>query len=170
MFTNLRIGNGFDIHRFDDKIKGNFNIKIAGLDIPFKYKIIAHSDGDVVLHSLCDAIFGSIAEGNIGVHFPPSDPKWKDASSDIFLQYALNMLKDKGGEIVNIDTTIICEEPKIMPHSIKMRENLARMINISIENISIKATTTEKMGFLGRQEGIACFCNILIYIKNNNFT
>lgn len=159
-FSKLRIGNGVDFHKFANE-EGKFLLPIGGIKIPFYKKILAHSDGDVLLHSLCDAIFGSLANGNIGTHFPPSDDKWKNANSIIFLEYAINELKKKGGTIINIDSTIICEEPKIMPHVPKMKEIISKICNLEIAQISIKAVTTEKMGFLGNKEGVACLTNIL---------
>ena len=156
----LRVGNGVDFHKFGEE-EGNFEIALGGVLVPFKRKILAHSDGDVILHSICDAIFGAIGEGNIGFHFPPSDAKWKDANSEIFLGYAHNLLTQKG-ILINIDVTVICEEPKIMPISPEIKQNIARILNINSSQISIKAVTTEKMGFLGRKEGIGAIATTLV--------
>lgn len=158
---NLRIGNGIDFHKFSLE-EGTFSIKLGGISIAYKKYLLAHSDGDVILHSLCDSIFGALSEGNIGVHFPPSEPHWKDADSQIFLQYALSMLQKKGAKIINMDITVICEAPKIMPHSSAIIANISRLSQLAGDRIGLKAVTTEKMGFLGRGEGIGCYSNILI--------
>ena len=160
----LRIGNGLDFHEFS-KEEGEFTIPLGGLPVKHKHKIVAHSDGDVILHALCEAIFGALASGNIGTHFPPSESKWKNASSTIFLEHALKLLHEAKGEIINIDCTVICEAPKVMPHAQKIRENLASIIKIPQERISIKATTTEKLGFLGKGEGLGCTATILVLLK-----
>jgi 2-C-methyl-D-erythritol 4-phosphate cytidylyltransferase/2-C-methyl-D-erythritol 2,4-cyclodiphosphate synthase len=162
---NLRVGNGVDFHKFAPE-EGNFSIALGGLIIPFQKKLLAHSDGDVILHSICDAIFGSLGNGNIGTHFPPSDIKWKDAKSEIFLEYAINLLTNTGGKLINIDTTVICEEPKIMPFAIQIKQNIAKITGLEMAKISIKAVTTEKMGFLGKKEGIGAITTILSYIHS----
>lgn len=159
----LRIGNGVDFHRFSEET-GDFAIPVGGILIPFSKNVLAHSDGDVVIHSICDSIFGALCEGNIGTHFPPSNEKLKNANSQIFLEYANNLLKSKGG-IINIDCTVICEAPKIMPYALNIKRNLAKILSISEDVISIKAVTTEKMGFCGRGEGIGCISNILICLE-----
>ena len=159
----LRIGNGVDFHKFGEE-EGNFEIALGGISVPFKYKILAHSDGDVILHSICDAIFGAIGGGNIGLHFPPSDAQWENASSEIFLQYAHNLLTQRG-LLINIDVTVICEEPKIMPLANEIKQNIARILNVNSNQISIKAVTTEKMGFLGRKEGIGAIATALICLN-----
>jgi 2-C-methyl-D-erythritol 2,4-cyclodiphosphate synthase len=161
----LRVGNGVDFHKFTTQ-EGEFELPVGGVYIPFKRQILAHSDGDVVLHSMCDAIFGVLANGNMGVHFSPSNPKWKNAKSQIFLEYALELLTNAKGRLINIDTTLICEEPKIMPHSLKIRENIAKITNINITQISIKAVTSEKMGFLGRGEGIGAITTLLAHLSS----
>ena len=124
--------------------------------MPYYRNLKAHSDGDVVLHALTDAILGTIGEGDIGLHFPPSDPQWKDKDSSFFLRAAIEMLKDKGGTINNIDITIICEEPKLIPLRDQMKAHIASLMNLSDPQVNLKATTTEKLGFTGRREGIAC--------------
>ena len=159
----LRIGNGVDFHKFDP-LEGDFKITLGGIKIPFKHKIMAHSDGDVILHSICDAIFGAISNGNIGSHFPPNEAKWKDAKSELFLQYAYNLLAQQG-ELINIDVTVICEEPKIMPFADLIKNNISSIVNISPNQVGIKAVTTEKMGFLGKKEGISAIANALICLK-----
>ena len=160
---NLRIGNGVDFHKFGEE-NGEFEIALGGVLVPFNRKILAHSDGDVILHSICDAIFGAMGDGNIGFHFPPSDIKWKDANSEIFLEYAYNLLTQKG-ILINIDVTVICEEPKIMPISFEIKQNIASKLSINFNQISIKAVTTEKMGFLGRKEGIGAIATALVCLN-----
>ncbi|MGB1361294.1 MAG: 2-C-methyl-D-erythritol 2,4-cyclodiphosphate synthase [Alphaproteobacteria bacterium] len=155
-----RIGYGYDVHAFED---GN-EIVLCGIKIPFNKGFKAHSDGDVAMHAITDAIYGAIADGDIGRHFPPSDDKWKNADSKIFLSHAVQRLTDKGGEIGNIDVTIVCEEPKITPHSADMIENIAGILNIDKSQVSIKATTSEKLGFTGRGEGIATHAMVMVFV------
>lgn len=190
----FRVGIGYDVHAF---CEGD-HITIGGVTINHTKGIKAHSDGDVLLHALTDAMLGSIAAGSIGVHFPPPDfnlesdsadnfmsyaytlikknnidlkdfpeikPKWKNASSNIFVNHAHSLIKEKEYEIGNIDLTVICQEPKIMPHSLKIRENIAEILDIDIDQINIKAVTTEGLGSLGRKEGIAAQAIIIIYKK-----
>ena len=160
----LRIGNGVDFHAFSND-EGDFTIPLGGVLVPFKKKLIAYSDGDVIIHSLCDAIFGAICDGNIGTHFPPSEAKWKGAPSVQFLEVAMQKLLTKKGKIINIDITVMCEAPKVMPISLNIRNNLAKVLNLSNDVISIKAVTTEQMGFLGRGEGVGCITNVLICLE-----
>ena len=159
--VEYRIGSGFDVHRFE----AGDHITLCGVDIPHSHKLKGHSDADVALHALTDAVFGAIADGDIGSHFPPSDEKWAGAASHRFLRFAAERLSLHGGQIQNIDLTIICERPKIGPHREAMRENLGRILDLPVSRISIKATTTEKLGFAGREEGIAAqaLANIKIY-------
>lgn len=155
--SNLtRSGIGFDIHKFsDDNIADNF-IRIGGVDVKFNKKIIAHSDGDVVIHALIDAILGAMAKGDIGECFPDTDPKWQDYDSILMLEEIKLLLVNNNYKIINIDLIIICEEPKISPYKIAIRDKLSNILEIQTDQINVKATTTEKMGFLGRKEGIAC--------------
>lgn len=155
----VRIGNGFDFHRLEVSTKKMF---LGGLELETGYSIIAHSDGDIILHTIVDALLGSVSAGDIGTLFPDSDPQWQDASSLIFLQKALDIIKNKGFVISNIDITIMCEHPKIKPLREIILQNLSLIIGISTEDISLKATTTEKMGFLGRGEGIGCFATVCL--------
>ncbi len=148
---DIRTGLGFDVHGFEAGDK----VVLGGIAIPHSRKLKGHSDADVALHALTDALLGSIGDGDIGIHFPPGEAKWKDASSDIFLKHAAGLLKDRGGVISNIDLTIICEAPKIAPHAAAMRDNIAEILFLAPSRVSIKATTTEKLGFTGREEGIA---------------
>jgi len=149
--NDIRTGLGFDVHSFE---VGD-HVILGGIAIPHSKTLKGHSDADVALHALTDALLGSIGEGDIGRHFPPSDNQWKGASSDIFLTHAAKLLQDKGGIISNIDLTIICEAPKIAPHAPTIRDNIAQILSLEPSRVSIKATTTEKLGFTGRGEGIA---------------
>jgi len=158
--SKFRIGSGFDVHSFCDD--GSDSIILGGVEIPHDKGLLGHSDADVVLHSIVDAMLGAVAEGDIGQHFPPSDDKWKDVDSSVFVKYADSIIKKKGAEIENIDVTIICEKPKISEFREKIRENVADILSIEIDKVSIKATTTEKQGFLGRGEAIAAQASILL--------
>ena len=151
--TEMRTASGFDVHRFSTEKTGP--IMICGVAIEHERGLIAHSDGDVALHALCDAIFGTLAIGDIGQHFPPSDAKWKASSSDQFLQFALEKVTDAGGYVTLLDITLICEAPKIGPHRDKMRRRLAEITGLPLHRLSVKATTSERLGFTGRGEGVA---------------
>ena len=158
-----RIGNGFDVHRF---IEGDGPIALCGLQVPHDQGLDAHSDGDVGLHALCDAIFGALGEGDIGQHFPPSDERWRDAASDQFLAYAAERVAARSGHIINLDVTIICERPKIGPLREEMRTEIARIAGISRDRVSVKATTSERLGFTGRGEGIAAMASACISVQS----
>ena len=147
----FQTGMGFDVHAFGD----GDHVQLCGHRIAHDHGLVGHSDADVGLHAVTDAVLGAIAAGDIGDHFPPSDPRWKGAPSEIFLTHAAGLVAAKGGEIVNVDVTLICEFPKIGPHRAAMRECLAEILGIDQERVSIKATTTERLGFTGRGEGIA---------------
>ena len=155
---DIRLGNGFDVHAFE---AGKFVI-LGGIKIPHTFKLCGHSDADVVLHAITDAIFGALAEGDIGTHFPPDDDKWKDASSDIFLKYAQKLAKGKNFKIGNVDCTVICEKPKIKPHAELIKTNIQNILNLKKDRVSIKATTSEKLGFTGREEGIAALATVTL--------
>lgn len=157
----MRIGTGFDTHKFDDKEGINY-IMLCGIKIPHTHKIIAHSDGDVALHALTDALLGAIACGDIGDHFPPTDAKWKNADSASFLMHANSLVKQQKGCIQNIDITIIAQKPQISPYKEVMRQRVAEILEISISQVSVKATTTEGLGFTGRKEGIAAQASCII--------
>lgn len=147
----VRIGQGFDAHRWG----GGQSVWLCGVEIAHDKTLIGHSDADAGLHALTDALLGAAGLGDIGDHFPPTDPQWKGASSDRFLKHAVDLIAEKGGEIVNVDVTLICERPKIKPHREAMRVRLAEILGIDLDRVSVKATTTEKMGFTGREEGLA---------------
>jgi 2-C-methyl-D-erythritol 4-phosphate cytidylyltransferase / 2-C-methyl-D-erythritol 2,4-cyclodiphosphate synthase len=148
---DARMGSGFDVHQFGP----GDHVILCGVKIASNQGLVGHSDADVALHALTDAVLGAIAEGDIGTHFPPSDPQWADAASDAFLRHAASLVTAKGGRIVNVDVTLICEHPKIGPHRDAMTKRVAEILEIDADRVSVKATTTEKLGFTGRGEGIA---------------
>ncbi len=148
---SLRIGHGFDVHAFGD----GDHVMLGGVRVAHVRGVVAHSDGDVVLHALCDAILGALSLGDIGRHFPPSDARWKDVDSLVFLKHCNDLIRECGWQLGNADVTVLCERPKVGPHAQAMREIIAAACKIDIDAISIKATTTEKLGFTGREEGIA---------------
>jgi len=148
----VRSASGYDVHRFDPAKKA---VWLCGVEIPHESGLEGHSDADVALHALTDAVLGAIAAGDIGHHFPPTDPRWKGAASDQFLAHAGSLVTAKGGRIVNVDITIICERPKVGPHRAAMAAQVAEILGISQDRVSVKATTTEGLGFTGRKEGIA---------------
>ena len=157
-----KVGNGFDVHKFSKK-PGKL-LLLGGVPIDHPYGLIGHSDADVLLHSITDAILGSISNGDIGSHFPPNNPKWKDVDSSLFLKKSMKLLKKKKARLINIDVTIICEKPKILNDHEKIIKNISNITKLSVDEISIKATTTEGLGFIGRNEGIAVMSNVMIYI------
>jgi 2-C-methyl-D-erythritol 4-phosphate cytidylyltransferase/2-C-methyl-D-erythritol 2,4-cyclodiphosphate synthase len=148
---DVRSGTGFDVHAF----AGGDHVMLCGVRVPHSHGLAGHSDADVGLHALVDAILGALAEGDIGAHFPPSDPQWKGAPSDRFLLHACDRVRAHGGIIAHLDVTLICEAPKVGPHRDAMRARIAAITGIGVERVSVKATTTEKLGFAGRREGIA---------------
>lgn len=151
MTMNIRIGHGYDVHAFTD---GNFII-LGGVKIPHNKAFLAHSDGDVLIHAVCDAILGALALGDIGKHFPDNDDAYKGADSRDLLREVVKQMQNKGFALGNLDATIIAQSPKMAPHINAMCENLATDLQTDINNINVKATTTEKLGFCGREEGIA---------------
>jgi len=154
----MRIGQGFDVHIFGE----GDHVMLGGVRVPHSRGVVAHSDGDVVIHALCDAIFGALALGDIGRHFPPSQEQWRNADSRIFLGHAARLMREQGYAVGNADVTVICEAPKVGPHAQAMREVVAEELGCDIGRISIKATTTEKLGFTGRGEGIAAQACVLL--------
>ncbi|MCF8998717.1 2-C-methyl-D-erythritol 2,4-cyclodiphosphate synthase [Acinetobacter nectaris] len=158
MVAKIRIGQGIDVHAFE---AGNF-VTLAGLKIPHTQGLKAHSDGDVVLHALSDALLGALALGDIGQHFPDTDPNFKGVDSRVLLKHVYQLIKDRGYVLGNADITVACERPKLAKHNLEMRESIASVLDVDVSQISIKATTTEKLGFTGRQEGILATATVLI--------
>jgi 2-C-methyl-D-erythritol 4-phosphate cytidylyltransferase/2-C-methyl-D-erythritol 2,4-cyclodiphosphate synthase len=148
---DVRLGNGYDVHAF---CEGD-HVWLCGVKVPHGRGLLGHSDADVGMHALTDAIYGALAEGDIGRHFPPSDPQWKGAASHIFLAHAVGLARSRGYELGNCDVTLVCERPKIGPHALAMQAELARIMGVGAERVSVKATTSERLGFTGREEGIA---------------
>lgn len=155
---DIRTGNGFDVHRFGP----GDHVMLCGVAVPHGRGLQGHSDADVGLHTLTDAIYGALAAGDIGTHFPPSDPQWKGAESHIFLTHAVDLAASRGFAITHADVTLICERPKIGPHAAAMRARLADLLRIGVDRVSVKATTTEQLGFTGREEGIAALATVTL--------
>jgi 2-C-methyl-D-erythritol 4-phosphate cytidylyltransferase/2-C-methyl-D-erythritol 2,4-cyclodiphosphate synthase len=155
---DIRTANGFDVHAFSP----GDHVMLGGVRIAHTHALTGHSDADVLLHALTDAILGTIAAGDIGHHFPPSDPQWRGASSDIFLKQAVQLVTARGGRIALLDATVLCEAPKIAPHTDAIRRNIAAIAGIDASRVSLKATTTEQLGFLGRGEGIAAMATATV--------
>ena len=153
-----RIGNGIDSHQLEEGIP----LVIGGVSIPFPKGSKGHSNGDVLFHAIVDAILGSLALGDIGKHFPSDNPRWKNADSRIFLEHACKLMGEKGYSVENIDAIIIIQEPIISPHILHMREKIASILSADLDQISVKATTTDKLGFIGKGEGIAATASVLI--------
>lgn len=147
----MRIGHGFDVHKFGE---GEF-VTLGGVQIPYEKGLIAHSDGDVTLHALSDALLGAAALGDIGKHFPDTDDAYSGADSRVLLRHVVGLIRDKGYRVGNVDITIIAQAPKMAPHVQSMRENIAADLNVRLDDVNVKATTTEKLGFEGRKEGIS---------------
>jgi len=154
----MRIGSGFDVHVFGE----GDHLMLGGVRVPHDHGVLAHSDGDVVIHALCDALLGALALGDIGRHFPPSDERWRGADSRVFLRHCIGLIAERGWRLGNADITVICERPKIGPHAANMRSLLAEICGVGIDDISVKATTTETLGFAGRGEGIAAQAVVLL--------
>lgn len=148
---NIRIGQGYDVHAFGD----GDHVMLGGVRVPHERGVIAHSDGDVVLHALCDAMLGALALGDIGRHFPPGDERWRGADSRAFVRHCNELIAQRGYKVGNCDVTVVCERPKVGPHAQAMRERIAEDLGIAVDAVSVKATTSEKLGFTGRGEGIA---------------
>ncbi len=154
----MRIGQGYDVHKL---VEGRKCI-ICGVDIPHDKGLLGHSDADVALHALSDAILGAAAMGDIGKHFPDNDPQFEGADSRVLLRHVIGLIKEKGYHVVNVDVTIIAQRPKMLPYIDKMRENVANDIEVDLDCVNIKATTTEKLGFEGRGEGISSMAVVLL--------
>jgi 2-C-methyl-D-erythritol 4-phosphate cytidylyltransferase/2-C-methyl-D-erythritol 2,4-cyclodiphosphate synthase len=162
---DVRTGFGFDVHQF----AAGDHLMLGGVRIPHEQSVTGHSDADVVLHALVDAILGALADGDIGVHFPPSDPQWRGASSDRFLAFAVERVKARGGRIAHLDVTVVCEAPRIGPHRDAMRTRIADITGIVVSRVAVKATTSEQMGFTGRREGIVAFANATVRLPWRDF-
>src|SRR5687767_15946853 len=154
----MRIGSGFDVHAFGP----GDSIVLGGVRIPHSRGVVAHSDGDVVLHAVCDALLGAAGLGDIGMHFPDTDPRWKGADSRAFVRHVRDLLKERDYVVVNVDATVVSEAPRIGKYRESMRTNIAADLGVNITRVNIKATTSEKMGFIGRGEGLACQAIALI--------
>ncbi|MEM7668789.1 MAG: 2-C-methyl-D-erythritol 2,4-cyclodiphosphate synthase [Pseudomonadota bacterium] len=157
---DVRVGHGFDVHRF---CEGD-HVTLCGLKVPHNRGLLGHSDADVGLHALSDALYGALSDGDIGTHFPPSDPQWKGAESHVFLRHAAGRVRERSGRITNLDVTLLCEAPKIAPHAREMRERVAEIAGIGPDRVSIKATTMERMGFVGREEGMGCIATATVVL------
>ncbi len=156
--SDIRTAMGYDVHAFTD----GDHVWLGGVRIPFPRGLSGHSDADVAMHALVDAILGTLADGDIGAHFPPSDPQWRGASSDKFLAFAIERVRQRGGRIAHLDITIVCEAPRIGPHRDAMRARIAEIAGVTIDRVAVKATTNEKLGFLGRGEGIAAMASATV--------
>lgn len=160
MSVPFRIGQGLDAHAFGE----GDHLMLGGVRVPHTHGVLAHSDGDVAIHALCDAILGALALGDIGQHFPPDDPRWRDADSRTFLRHCTALARARGWVVGNVDLTIVCERPKIGPHAGAIRAILAADMVVEPDAVSVKATTTERMGFCGREEGIAATAVVLLQL------
>jgi 2-C-methyl-D-erythritol 2,4-cyclodiphosphate synthase len=161
--NNFRTGIGFDVHSLAE----NRKLVIGGVLIPFEKGLLGHSDADVLLHAICDALLGALALGDIGKFFPDTDEKYKNADSKILLENTYKLIREKGYVIKNVDSVVAAQKPKLSPYINQMKEIIASILNTEIDCISVKATTTEKLGFIGREEGISAFATVLIYSDNN---
>ena len=164
MKLNFRTGFGFDVHAFAEGRK----LIIGGVEIPFDKGLEGHSDADVLLHAICDAMLGALALGDIGIHFPNTDERWKDADSAVLLKHVNELINSKGYELGNLDCVLAMEKPKISPYVDQIRKRISEILNAGIDQISIKATTTEKLGFVGRTEGVVSFATVLLMKKDLN--
>lgn len=164
MKLNFRTGFGFDVHAFVEGRK----LILGGVEIPFDKGLEGHSDADVLLHAICDAMLGALALGDIGIHFPNTDERWKDADSAVLLNLVNQIINSKGYELGNLDCVLAMEKPKISPYVEQIRNRISKILNSDVEQISIKATTTEKLGFVGRTEGVVSFATVLLVKKDVN--
>jgi 2-C-methyl-D-erythritol 2,4-cyclodiphosphate synthase len=157
----MRIGHGYDVHRL---LEGR-RLILGGVDIPYERGLLGHSDADVLLHAISDAILGAVGEGDIGRHFPDTDPRYKGADSLKLLAHVMNLAQDKGYRLGNVDATIVAQRPKLAPHIPMMRENIAAVLGGELDRVNVKATTTEELGYAGRGEGIAAYAVVLMEMK-----
>lgn len=162
MKLNFRTGFGFDVHAFAEGRK----LIIGGIEIPFNKGLEGHSDADVLLHAICDAMLGALALGDIGKHFPNTDERWKDADSTKLLEHVNELIQNKGYELGNLDCVLAMENPKISPYVEQIRNRISKLLKVDVDQISIKATTTEKLGFIGRTEGVVSFATVLLQKKD----
>ena len=160
--SNIRIGTGYDVHRLVEGRK----LILGGVDVPHSMGLDGHSDADALVHALCDALLGALGAGDIGAYFPDTDPKWKGSSSLLLLKEVMRMCREKGFELANVDSVIVAQKPKLAPYLPEMEKNIASTMDIETDRINIKATTTEKLGFAGREEGIAAYA-VALLIKND---
>lgn len=161
--TNLRIGQGYDVHAFEP----GDHVTLGGVRVPHTLGVRAHSDGDVLLHALCDALLGAAALGDIGMHFPDTDPRWRGADSRVFVRHVRQLLQERRYSVVNVDATVLAEAPRLGKHREAMRANIASDLGLFTDRVNIKATTSESMGFIGRKEGIACHVVVLIEAESS---
>ena len=161
MSSRIRIGQGFDVHAFGEGAP----VLLGGVRVPHDRGLIAHSDGDVVIHALCDALLGALALGDIGMHFQPSDSRWRGADSRMFLRHCVNTIRERGWRVGNADVTVICERPRIREHADAMRSILAADLHVESDAVSVKATTTERRGFCGRGAGLAAMAVVLLEME-----
>ncbi|MBP5210463.1 MAG: 2-C-methyl-D-erythritol 2,4-cyclodiphosphate synthase [Bacteroidales bacterium] len=154
----MRIGNGYDVHRL---AKG-YRLVLGGVEIPHEKGCVAHSDGDVVLHALCDALLGALSLGDIGQHFPDTSDEYLGIDSKILLERTYSMVKEEGYSLVNADITLLLQKPKIAPYIAQMKDSIASVLGVPANSISVKATTTERLGYIGREEGVSCYATILL--------
>lgn len=166
--SDMRIGHGFDVHRFADKFDPDKPLKLAGITLREQMSLIAHSDGDVVLHAICDALLGAVAAGDIGQHFPDTSADFANANSANLLSEVLDIVAKKGAGLVNCDITIVAQVPKVGKYRDQMRSRLSSLLSVDTDRINIKATTTEGMGYIGREEGIACHAVVLLNMLLGN--
>ena len=159
---HVRIGNGYDVHRFGDAVAGGARLTIGGVRIEHDRPLLAHSDGDVLVHALCDALLGALALGDIGRHFPDTDARYRGIDSLQLLQHVMSLVHNRGWHVANADTTLVAQAPRFAPHVQEMRERLAPLLGVGSDQVSVKATTTEGLGFAGRREGIACYAVVLL--------
>ncbi|MEZ5492181.1 MAG: 2-C-methyl-D-erythritol 2,4-cyclodiphosphate synthase [Gammaproteobacteria bacterium] len=159
---NLRIGHGFDVHKFSDVHEPGCMLTLGGVKVPHDRPLLAHSDGDVVVHALCDALLGAIGAGDIGQHFPDTDSRYENIDSCLLLQSVIDQVRDKGYRVVNADMTVVAQAPRLAPHVNAMRERLAAVVGVPASCLNVKATTTEGLGFPGRREGLAAHAVVLL--------
>jgi 2-C-methyl-D-erythritol 2,4-cyclodiphosphate synthase len=158
----IRIGHGYDVHKFSEAVMPTKPLILASVEIPEKKSLVAHSDGDLILHALCDAMLGAIGAGDIGRYFPDSEDKFKNIESKFLLERVMAMVSSKGFRLVNLDVTVVAQVPKLSPYMSLMTEKLAELVGLAVDCVNIKATTTESMGFIGQEEGMACYAVVLI--------